>query len=272
MVCVALVMTATALTDSPTPARLRERPLQLLRRALGDRQARWHKLRRLAAVLRGYGDETRVLPRLEHLRRLGWIDEIPTRLQRIVGAVDMLRFFIVPCAADYYRSKGINFYFHTLLRLLDDPASVVDPTGFNSERDTIIGHVLQVVHANPDYDLQLLESFPDGLDAMESQLRAVMDGAHPRAASILATVEDPEYHARLLEYLRVFRARETGSLIRENIVDDPRFSAIERTFGTLPAAMRYFATLPKTPLTAARHLLRVRSFPGVPASALARAP
>lgn len=232
---------------------------------MGDRPTRHQKIRNLAAALRTYGDEERVQPRLQRLKELGWIDRVPTRLQRIVGAIDMTRFWIVPCAADYYRSKGINFYFHTLLRWLDDPASLIDPLGLNSTRDTIIGHVLQVVHANPDYDLQLLESFEDGLDQMEAQVVAILDGTHPRAASIMATVEDPEYHARLLEHVRRFRAErgkvEHGELLRENVMDDARFRLLERTFGELPHAMRYFARLPTTPLSAAIHLLTVHEAP-----------
>lgn len=252
-----------SMTELGTTARLREPPLQLLRRAMGDKATRRDKLRKLAGALRNYGQEDQVQPRLQRLRELGWIDEIPTRIQRVVGALDMLRFFIVPCASDYYKSKGINFYFHTLLRFLDDPASIIDPTGFNSSRDTIIGHVLQVVHANPDYDLQLLESFPDGLQQMEDQILQILDGTHPRAASILATVEEPEYHKRLLEHVREFRRRRHVSdrLIRANILGDTQFQVLERTFGELPNAMRYFGKLPKSPLGAARHLLTVRQFP-----------
>lgn len=237
--------------------------MTLIRRAMGDRPTRHQKLRRLAAALRSYGDESQVQQRLQRLQELGWIDRIPTRLQRIVGALDMLRFFIVPCAAQYYRSKGINFHFHTLLRFLDDPASLIDPTGFNSDRDTIIGHVLQVVHANPDYDLQLLESFPDGLRAMEAQIVEILEGTHPRAASLLATVEDPAYHRRLLAHVREFRARSgvAEPLLRENVINDARFAQLERTFGELAHAMRYFSRLPTTPLGAARHLLLVREFP-----------
>ena len=245
-----------------TPARLHEPPIRLLRRAMGDKQTRRQKMRNLASALRHYGDESRVQPRLRRLQELGWIDRIPTRIQRIVGALDMARFFIIPCADDYYRTKGINTYFHTLLRFLDDPASLIDPTGFNSSRDTIIGHVLQVVHANPDYDLQLLESFEDGLAEMEAQILQMLDGTHPRAESILATVEDPEYHARLLEHVRQFRARRKADpLVRDNIVGDERFARLERTFGEMPSAMRYFAKLPTTPLGAALHLLTVREFP-----------
>ncbi|HFE45483.1 MAG TPA: hypothetical protein ENJ18_08310 [Nannocystis exedens] len=230
---------------------------------MGDRFTRRQKIRRLATALRSFGDEDRVLPRLQRLKDLGWIDEVPTRVQRMVGALDMVRFWIVPCAADYYRSKGINFYFHTLLRFLDDPSSLIDPLGLNSTRDTIIGHVLQVVHANPDYDLQLLESFEGGLRAMEEQVRSILDGSHPRAESILATVEDPEYHARLLEHVVRFRENrgQAGRLLRENIDGDQQFQVLERTFGELPNAMRYFTKMPRTPAAAARHLVTCREFP-----------
>ncbi len=252
--------------DPEDTARLHESPLRLLRRALGDRKDRHAKARRLFESLRHYGDERHVGPRMRQLQASGYIDEIPTRLQRIVGAIDMLRFFIVPCAADYYQSRGINFYFHTLLRFLDDPASVTDPTGFNSTRDTIIGHVLQVVHANPDYDLQLLASFPDGLQAMEDQIVQILAGTHPRTASIMATVEDAGYHARLLEHVRAFRTRpaRAPALLRDNVAQNPRFRALEQTFGELPNAMRYFSKLPRSVPGALRHLVRVRAFPGSP--------
>ena len=245
------------------PPRLHEPPLRLLRRALGDGPTRREKLRRLVGSLRQYGDEQQVGLRMRHLQASGYIDEIPTRLQRIVGAIDMLRFFIVPCAADYYRSLGINFHFHTLLRFLDDPTSLTDPTGFNSTRDTIIGHVLQVVHANPDYDLQLLASFPGGLQAMEDQVVQILAGTHPRGSSILATVEDATYHERLLAHVRAFRARpaDAAPLLRDNVAGNPRFAQLERTFGELTGAMRYFSKLPRDLAGAVRHLVRVREFP-----------
>jgi hypothetical protein len=250
-------------TIDPLPHdRLTKDPWALVRQTMGDPRAFAVKLRDLAIAMRGYGRSERVDGRLRRLLELGYIDAIPTRLQRMVGAIDMARFFIVPCAADYYVSKGLDFRFHTFLRFLDDPASVIDPTGFNSTRDAIIGHVMQVVHANPHYDFQLLESFPDGLDQMEQQVADVLSGKHPRAASILAIVEDPRYHERLLEHIRAFRSDPTvPPLLRENISSNPRFAEAERTFGTVPNAMRYFAKMPKTPLGAARHLLAVREFP-----------
>lgn len=242
--------------------RLTEEPWVLLKQTMGSPRAMRDKLEKLVVAVHGYGKEERVLPRLQRLERLGHIDEIPNRTQRIVGALDMLRFFIVPCAADYYASKGINFRFHTFLRFLDDPASMIDPTGFNSSRDAIIGHVMQVVHANPQYDFQLLESFEDGLEEMERQVVQVLDGTHPRAASIRAIVEDPEYHERLLEHIREYRIhRDVEPMLRENVRQNPKFQQVERTFGTVPSAMRYFTKMPRSVTGAIRHLWKVRKFP-----------
>lgn len=245
--------------DTPTP-RLAARPWALVRQTMGGRAQIADKLLDLLGAVRHYGREDRVLPRLHRLQRLGHIDVVPTRLQRIVGAIDMMRFFIVPAADDYYRDKDIDFTFHTLLRFLDDPASVIDPTGFNSTRDRIIGHVMQVVHANPHYDFQLLDTFEDGMEQMESQVRALLDGTHPRTESIRAIVEEPDYHERLLRHIVAYRANPGAErLVRSNVSE--HFAAEERTFGTVPAAMRYFSRMPTTLRGAIEHLRTVKQFP-----------
>ena len=244
-----------------TSARRTESPWTLMRQAAGTPREIADKLRRLAAALGTYGRGRELDARLGRLERLGFVDRVPTWLQLLVGSVDMLRFWIVPAAEDYYGEQGIDFTFHQVLRFLDEPASLVDPTGFLSTADNIIGHLMQVVHANPAYDLQLLESHEDGLAELERQVVQMIAGTHPRARSIGAIVEDPGYHERLLGYVREYRAdRAAEAPLRENVTQD-RFARIERTFGTLPAAMRYFAQLPADPLGAARHLVRVRQFP-----------
>lgn len=213
------------------------------------------KVRRLASALRAYTQGDALDARLHYLQELGYVETPPTRLQLVVGSIDMLRFWIVPAAADYYEDKGIDFRFHQILRFLDEPASLVDPTGFLSTRDGIIGHVMQVVHANPAYDLQLLESYPDGLHQLETQVLQMLEGTHPRFRAISAIVEEPDYHERLLGYVREFRAsRDAKAPVRINVQEGP-FAAIEKIFGTLPGAMQYFAALPTTPWGAARHLL-----------------
>ena len=139
---------------------------------------------------------------------------------------------------------------------------MVDPTGLLSSTDTIIGHLMQVTHANPCYDLQLLDAHEGGLEALEAQVEQMLAGTHPRTRSIQAVIEDPSYHGKLLAYVRAFRvARDAQAPIRENVADSDRFKAITRTFGTLPNAMRYFCRLPTAPLAAARHALFTRRFP-----------
>src|SRR5690606_22527653 len=143
-----------------------------------------------------------------------------------------------------------------------DPASIIDPTGFNSSRDAIIGHVMQVVHANPIYDFQLLESFEGGLEEMEAQVQQVLDGTHPRTASLRASVEDPVYHPRLLQHIQEYRANRNGEpLWRANAASARALYELRRTFGTVPSAMRYFARMPDSLGGGLRHLLTVRQFP-----------
>jgi len=235
---------------------------QLIRQAAGTPRELATKLGGLGRITWNWIDARPMMGRLQRLHELGLVDTMPTRVQLLCGSFDMLRFWISPTSRDYYESRGINFWFHQLLRFLDDPGSLTDPLGFSSDRDTIIGHVLQVVHANPRYDLQLLDGYEDGIEQLALQTQQMMDGTHPRFASISAVVEDPDYFPRLLEYTRNYQNDRTASpIIRENVAAKPEFMVMERTFGDLPATMRYMARMPTTVMAAARHLATVDSFP-----------
>ncbi len=237
-----------------------------MRSAIGGPREIAGKLRRLGRTLRLYVDGAEVDRRLSTLQAKGYVQRRPTRAQILFGGLDMLRFVIEPASRDYYRQKGISFGFHQLLRVLDDPASMLDPTGFLSERDTIVGHVMQVVHLNPVYDLQLIQMFPDGLEDFERQVQAMVDGTHPRARTIGAIVEDPDYHRRLLDYVRRFRGDPaTPPPVRQEqtLRADPHFAAAERQFATLPGFIAYCLRLP----TGARALAhRLRSLDRYPLS------
>ncbi len=233
--------------ETDVPLRLRAGSFELIRAAVGGPGQVKAKLGRIARTARIYADSAEIERRLSQLQAEGLIQDRPNRWQLFFGGLDMLRFVIEPAAREYYASKGINFGFHQLLRVLDDPVSMIDPTGFYSERDTIIGHVMQVVHLNPVYDLQILQVFPDGLDELEAQVLAMVEGRHPRQETIGAIVEDADYHRRLLEYVRAHRldpnvappVREQGGLREE-----PSFAAAERTFATLPGFIAYATQLP----------------------------
>jgi len=228
--------------------RMTASPWKLIRMAMGGPRQMSEKAVRMARTLGLYMNRAEVRFRLETLQQRGYIEQIPNRWQIIFGGLDMVRFVIEPAARDYYEQKGISFNFHQLLRALDDPMALIDPTGFMSERDTIIGHVMQVVHLNPIYDLQLLQMFPDGLDSLEDQVRQMVAGTHPRQQTIGAIVEEPGYHERLLEYIERYREDpETCQLVREDqsIREDEAFAAAEQTFATLPGFVTYCNKLPK---------------------------
>ena len=251
------------MADTKT-TRLTAHPLRLIVQAIGGPRQVAGKLRRLARTVRLYVDRSEIERRLCTLEGKGYITARPTPLQILFGGFDMLRFVIEPASRDYYRQKGISFGFHQLLRVLDDPVSMIDPTGFLSDRDTIIGHVMQVVHLNPVYDLQLIQMFPDGLEDFERQVQAMVDGTHPRHATISAIVEDPDYHARLLDYVRRFRADPTTAPpIRQeqSLRSDPHFAAAERTFATLPGFIGYCHTLPLSFGALLRRLRGMHRFP-----------
>ena len=89
-------------------ARLTQSPLALMTQAAGSPAEMAQKLARLAKALRQYAHPVVIDERLARLKRLGYVDELPSRVQLAIGAYDMLRFFIAPAAADYYDSKGID--------------------------------------------------------------------------------------------------------------------------------------------------------------------
>lgn len=236
----------------------------LVRTAIGGPRQVAGKLGRLGRTLGLWISPSAIDARLAELERKGYIRRRPTRLQILFGSLDMLRFVIEPASRDYYAQKGIDFNLHQVLRALDDPVSLIDPTGFLSDRDTIMGHVMQVVHLNPIYDLQLLQMFPDGLAEFERQVERMVDGTHPRAKTIGAIVEEPGYHERLLAYIRRYRANPgTPPIVRgeQTLRDDPAFAAAERTFATLPGFIAYCNELPTGFRTLRRRLRTLKAFP-----------
>jgi hypothetical protein len=217
------------------------------------------KLVRFGRTLRLGFDRDEMERRFRRMEQCGFMKERPTRLQLLVGGFDMLRLLLSPAARDYYSSLGISFSFHQLLRVLDDPVSMIDPTGLFSERDTIVGHLLQVVHFNPVFDLQLIQIFPDGLENLEAQVAAMVAGTHPRQRTIGAIVEDPTYPLRLLEYVQRYRrdpATTPPLRPEQDLARSVKFAAAEQSFSTLPAFLSYCSALPRGRVALLSHLRR----------------
>ncbi len=248
--------------DNTATDRLKQHPLQLIFRAIGSPSIIINKTGRFITTL----FNTFYLPaqqkRLQRLKKIGFIEQIPSQKQLWFGAYDMLRYFISPGAASYYKTKNINFTFHQILRFLNDPSGISDPIGIRVPRDTIICHLLEVVHANPVYDLQLLDQFEDGLEEMEKQTTQMLDKTHPRYHSITAITEDIDYHTRLLDYVRKYRKDPAErQMIRASGTarEDMHFLLAECMFGTLPSAFRYFNKLPDTFSELWKHVRTQRS-------------
>lgn len=236
--------------------RLKENPVKLILRALGSPLSIISKMGRFIATLFNTFYIPNQRRRLQRQKEIGFIDRIPSQKQLWFGAYDMFRYFVVPGAASYYETKGINFRFHILLRFLNDPSGLMDPIGIRAPKHTVIGHLLEVVHANPVYDLQLLDQFDDGLDEMEKQTLQMINKTHPRYRSISAIIEDENYYKDLYDYIQKYRKNPaTPQLIRAtgDVRNDTNFVRAEITFGTLPSAFRYFNRLPDDFKSLIRH-------------------
>lgn len=78
----------------------------------------------------------------------------------------------------------------------------MDPTGLSRSLDGLIWHVLSLNHFNREalvFDLQMLTGFEGGLQALRSELTAVISGAHPQAAFLKNLTGDPHWHQVVLE-------------------------------------------------------------------------
>ncbi len=105
--------------------------------------------------------------------------------------------------------------------------------------------------------------FPDGLEDFERQVEAMVAGTHPRHRSINAIVEDADYHRRLLDYVRRFRADpNTPPPVRQEqtLRRDPAFAAVEVQFATLPGFIEYCNRLPRGVWSLVPRLWRVRAY------------
>ncbi|MBC8131411.1 MAG: hypothetical protein H7X95_00410 [Deltaproteobacteria bacterium] len=201
----------------------------------------------------------RVRARLERLRALGHIDAIPTTAQILVAARDQMFLGAIKETKMFYRSQGIPWVFHNVRRFLSGPATVLDPAGLFSPRDTIVHHVLQTFHRHPVYDLVLLRGFPDGLEVMERQAEQILAGTHTHQRAFGSLIEDGGYHARLIHQVREFRADPFVSPepIPAGLVQDPHLMLAMDQFKDLRGFTNYAARLPVGLAQAARAWLSV---------------
>src|SRR4051794_3949250 len=205
----------------------------------------WVQLRdrviQLAALVGALFRPARVRERLERLRGLGHVDDVPTTAQLLVAARDQMILGATEETRIFYRSQGIPWVFHNLRRFLSGPATMLDPVGLFSSRDALIHHVLQTFHRHPVYDLVLLRAFPDGVEEMQRQAEQIAAGTHPHQRALASLIEDGAYHGRLVDEIREFRADPLlpARPVPPGLVDDPHLMLAMDQFKDLRGYTRY---------------------------------
>ena len=188
------------------PPWLSQSKLRLLWTCLEGRARNRRKLDNLAHLLSCLlGPDPRPRQRLRAAREKGHIDVVPTTAQLWIAARDQIFLKALGDSRELYRRKGIPWTFHHLRRFLAEPTTLMDPIGVYCSVDTIVNHVLQTVHHNPLYDMELLDSRDGGLDELERQLDQLAAGTHLHQDALETLVEEPDYWQHLRVSVREFR-------------------------------------------------------------------
>jgi hypothetical protein len=227
------------------PAWLGRSRWRLLADVVGGLRQNFDKLLQLVALLAAYARPSVLRRRFERLRALGHIDVVPTWAQAVLAGRDQMMLSASEETKLFYTSQGIPWIFHNARRFLSGPATMLDPIGLFSPRETIVHHVLQTFHRHPVYDLVLLRAHEGGLEAMAREADALVAGTHPHARALTSLVEDGAYHARLPGEIAAFRADPSVAArpIPEGLVTDGHMMLTMDQFKDLRGFARYASRL-----------------------------
>ena len=237
-------MKTMAETQGATPpAWLGQPRWRLLLDVIGGVRANLDKLVQLVGLLGAYLRPSVLRRRFERLRALGHIDAVPTWAQAVLAGRDQMMLSASEETKLFYASQGIPWIFHNARRFLSGPATMLDPIGLFSPRDTIVEHVLQTFHRHPVYDLVLLRAHEGGVEAHARAAAEVAAGTHPHARALRSLVEDGSYHARLPEEIAAFQADPLAParLVPEGLVTDAHMMLGMDQFKDMRGFARYAA-------------------------------
>lgn len=227
-----------------------------LKTATGGVRPMASKLRRAVRTARTMLDRTERETRIARLQAAGLVGAKPTDWQLVLGAGHMMFGYILPSNEEFYEHYEVDHWWHQFLRVLSEPATMMDPIGFGLDQDTLLTHVVEVVHASAGYDVALLYMWEEGIAPLRGQLQQVIDGTHPRQERIEALLEHPGYPQALLDALDRYEADPDGEW-RVSTVPAPEgcdtlFDWGIDTFGSPGRLFAYCRTLPETPWASLR--------------------
>lgn len=213
--------------------------------AVGGVRQNVDKLRQLASLGTAFLRPALVRERLERLRDLGHLEEVPTVPQLLVAGRDQMMVSAVEETKIFYQSQGIPWVFHNLRRFISGPATLLDPVGLFAPADAIIHHVLQTFHRHALYDLVLLRAHEGGVESMALQVRQIADGTHLHQRALTSLMEDGSCHARLLRDVAAFEADplETPRPIPAGLVSEPDLMIGMDQFKDIRGFTRYASRL-----------------------------
>jgi len=219
--------------------------LSLLIAVIGGWRQNLDKVVQWASLALAFFRPGLVRRRLERLRGLGHIDAVPSLPQMLVAGRDQIMVSASDETMVFYRSQGIPWIFHNLRRVISGPATMLDPIGLFSPRDTIIHHVLQTFHRHPLYDLVLLRAHERGLEEMARQAEQIRAGTHPHQRALASLIEDGSYHDRLPREIAEVRADPfvAARPIPPGLVDDPQMMLAMDQFKDIRGFTSYAARL-----------------------------
>jgi hypothetical protein len=214
------------------------------------------KLRRAVRTARTMLDATEREARIHRLQAAGLVGERPTDWQLLLGAYHMMFGYILPSNEEFYEHYDVGHWWHQLLRLLEEPATMMDPIGFGLEQQTLVTHMVEVVHSSAGYDVALLFMWEDGLAPLRAELQQVVAGTHPRQTRVDALLENPAYPQALLDALDRYEADPERhwrvSTVPAPAGCDTLFDWGIDTFGSPGRLFAYSRTLPPTPWASLR--------------------
>jgi hypothetical protein len=233
------------LQGATPPAWLGRSRGRLLADALGGLRENLDKLVQLAGLLLAYLRPKVLRRRFERLRALGHVDVVPTWAQAVLAGRDQMMLGASEETKLFYASQRIPWIFHNARRFLSGPATMLDPIGLFSPRETIVEHVLQTFHRHPVYDLVLLRAHEGGVEALSREAEELNAGTHPHGRALRSLIEDGAYHARLPREIAAFQADPLAPArpIPEGLVADAHMMLTMDQFKDMRGFARYASRL-----------------------------